>query len=74
MTILTIIGAIVVTLIPLWFTRNLILFYEISSDGVVDTTKWNFWRQGLWIDFILIPVSWTLWWIFVGTNIHIHFG
>lgn len=74
MAIFTIIGVVVVTLIPIWFTRSLLWFYTMSDYGVVDTTKWNFWSQRLWIDFIAIPVSWTLWWIFVGTNIHIHFG
>lgn len=73
MTFLAVLGAILFTLVCLWPIRNLAGFLLMSDYGLIDTIKWNFFKERLWIEFILIPTAVILWWFVVGTHIQIGF-
>lgn len=74
MTFLAVVGGLVVTLLCCWPLRNLLWFYGMSDYGFIDTTKWNWKKESLWIEWTLLPLSVVVWWLLVGTHITIGFG
>ena len=71
MTFLSIVGGLIITFVCLMPARNLLWFYSISDYGFIDTTKWNWNKEKLWIEFALLPLAAVVWWFTVGTHIHI---
>jgi hypothetical protein len=71
---LNIIGAVVFTLICLWPIRTLMFFLYMSDYGILDTIKWNFFKEKLWIEAILIPIACIAWWHVVGSHLDINFN
>lgn len=74
MLFLSIAGAVTVTLICLWPFRTLLFFFAVSDYGIKDTWNWNWKREKLWIELILIPVAIIAWWFLVGTYITLGLG
>ena len=73
MTFLAVIGAIVLTIVALWPVHRFFYFCLISDYGIADTIKWNWKKEKLWIEWILIPIFAILWWLLVGQHISIGF-
>lgn len=74
MTFLAIVGAIAVSIIALRPFYNLLGFYSMSDYGFIDTTKWNWKKEKLWVEWILMPVFAILWWLLVGQYISVGFS
>lgn len=71
MTILIILGMLIITYICWIPIRSVLWFLTMSDYGIIDTLKWNFFKEKLWIELILIPVAIIFWWFVVGTHISI---
>lgn len=71
MTFFAVIGIILFTLFCLHPLNTLLGFFGMSDYGLVDTFRWNFFKEKLWIEFVWILVSWPVWWFTIGQHVKI---